>query len=158
MSYQNIEGRIESALKSAVDAAIEASETLTGYGISVRTYWCDDAAGADSFALPLIGIMAEPNVPYGYHGFKRRVPVNIIIATAQPDDRDRAVAKAIYDAVREILDEDTVSHAELAAIAIEIADGGTATADADVNIISLSLNAQIDSTPVTTTTTTTTTT
>jgi len=155
VAYQNVEARVEAALKSAIDAAIAASQTLTGYGIAVRTYWGDDVAGDDTLTLPLIGLQADPNVPYGYHGSKRRVPLIITMATAQPDDRDRAILKAIYDAVREIVDEDTISHAELTAIAIEITDGGTVEATDAANVITLACNAQVDATPLTTTTTTT---
>ena len=144
MAYVNLESRIETALKTAIAAAIAASATLTGYGIAVRTFWTDDVAAADdTLVLPMIGIQADPNVPYGYRGTKRRVPVSILIATAQPEDRDRVILKAIYDAVREILDTSTITHSDIPAIAIEIADGGTVRADEDVNLVNLAVNAQI---------------
>ena len=148
MAYSNIESKAEAALIAQIAAAIAASGTLAALGIAVRGYWTDDVSGAaDTITLPLVGVQASPNVPLGFRCIKRRVPMTITIATAQPEDRDRATAKAIYDAIREKLDETDPTPTALSKMQIEIADGGEIMANDEVNMIVLAVNAQMDVTP-----------
>jgi len=144
MPYVNIEAATETAIITAINAAIALDAGLVALGIAVRGCWTDDvAAAADTAPLPLVGVVASPNVPYGYHGAKRKVPVSIGIFTRQADDRDRASAKLIYDCVRNIMDTATLTSASLSAIAIEIVDSEPPTVNNEVNVITLAVNAQV---------------
>jgi len=149
MAYSNIESKAEAAVIALINTAIAAVPALAALGIAVRGYWTDDVgSAADTITLPMVGVQASPNVPYGYRSPKRRVPMTITIASAQPEDRDRATAKAIYDAVREKLDETEPSPSALAKMQIEIADGGEIVANDDVNMVVIALNAQMDVTAI----------
>jgi len=155
MSYRNLESKVEAAVKSAIDAVIAASATLTGYGITVRGFWPTGAAKPPP-NLPAIDIAAAPNAPTGYRSAKRDIGLTVTLATAHGDDPNQIVIGAIYDAVRAILDETTITDAELSQIAVTIESGSQVEENPEINLVQIACVAHVDATLITTTTTTTT--
>jgi hypothetical protein len=145
MTYQSIEPEVEAVLIAAIEEALEDAEITA----TVRGWWNDetDNEGEEKLAFPQVNVEASPNIPQGYREPLRFVPVSLSLVTFEPDDKARQTILAIYDAIREILDEDDFTSTTLGEFpAVEILDSSSVTIDGGaglLNIITLQLTVHV---------------
>ena len=102
MSWDSVEAKVETMLRTALKAATDSAGLTPRY----HTFWRDSAAQA--MTLPAVVITASPAVNDGWRTTIFRVPVEVAILTAPIDDPTGSNAKATYQAVRSAVEGATL--------------------------------------------------
>jgi len=131
-----IESLIEGGIKTAMQSALTTAKVTHP---AFRCFWLNDTTDPEKpeeREMPLIAIVASPNVPDGVGSIFRSVSVEIVAMTALHDDPKRASLVALWEAaIAPIYSGSvTVSGYTVSGIAIEESES---TVDDLVNAMSI---------------------
>jgi hypothetical protein len=118
MSWDSVEAKVETCLKTAMEAATDSASITVRY----HCYWADSEA--QTLTLPAVTLTASPAVNDGYRTTLFKVPVDVAVLTSPVDDAYRSSAKAIYGKIRQAVEEATLSVSGWPNLAVTVEQGG----------------------------------
>jgi hypothetical protein len=147
VSWDSVEAKVESCLKTAFLAAFDSAGLTRPH---MRCYWLDDhgdsaePAGAvdERYLLPACIITASPAVNDGWQQDIMAVPVEVAFATYPGDDPNRAELKEYYHAARGKLQDSALSVSGWTNLAFMVEPGDPPVSTTDVHVVTLSLRAE----------------
>jgi hypothetical protein len=106
-----LEYAIEQGLRDAFRAVTDALDIADNQVPVYRTFFGDDDENEDTEkrVIPCVSIQAAPSVPDGYQSIFHDTDVRIEIATYDAPEHDPkgAIIRAIYEAMRAVIDADS---------------------------------------------------
>jgi hypothetical protein len=137
-----LEYAIEQGLKTALLAVTDALDIAANQVPVYRTFFGDDDENEETEkrVIPCVSIQADPNVPDGYQSIFHDTKVRIEIATYDAPEHDPkgAVMKAIYEAIRAVLDADSWTLTGYAKKSTVI-EGGSSEFDGPFRLVGMDL-------------------
>lgn len=137
MAYVEVENTVETMLKTAF--------TTGGVTQDIYGAWIDDSGTDDreTRSSPHVQIIAAPNIPYGWHEPRRRVPVTIEVWSKYAEDPTGTTFSSLYHDVRQLIDETSFSHASFTAVAVYPVEGGSVLTDGYWRLATIQLDVEV---------------